>query len=87
MTQTEREQMLMALLDITLEQFQERIATLTDADLVDEAVSEYGGHYYTHLQASADGVPGAQQLMMQTIATMADDTLRGVVRMFGKDPL
>lgn len=89
MTQHDREQLVVALLDITLGDFLDKLESLNsdEMDAIPEDVNEYAGNYVTHMRAADLGEPHAPQLMMQTIATMSDDTLHQVVQMFGKDPL
>ena len=91
-TQYERELLVSALLDITITDFRERARAMTheEVNALAEEVDSYAGQYFSLLEVTLDeqtdqSVVG--QLLAQAIASMSDDTLHGVVKIFGKDPL
>lgn len=90
-TQNDRIALLMALMDVTLEQFHERAANSVELDVIlsddTDPVNEYGGQYFGAMMEADKGDADAPQTMFQAVASMSDETLHRTVRIFGTDPL
>lgn len=87
--QGEREALLSALLDISINQFQ-MIASKLPADheaFTDPDVSDLAGAYFgSMMNAMNPEDRNSSQLMFQAVAQMCDETLKKVVRIFGTLP-
>lgn len=91
-TQHDRELLLAAVLDITAEQFLDKMNDLmndrSQAPEPHSGVDSHGGQYVSHIIMLAEGDPnGSPQILAQSLASMSDSTMHEFVILFGTDPL